>query len=252
LLRGEYDKFTVSLDTSGDLLHRRGWRSEGGEAPLRETLAAGLCQLAGWTGEALRPLRDPTCGSGTLVIEAALLLRRRAPGLHRAFAFQSFSGYKEELFRALCREAVAAERPCPPGLVAGSDLSPDALLLARRNAERAGVGDIVAFECQDVARARLPAGAPGLVLCNPPYGKRLAVKELRSLYRAIGQYARSAPGWRLGLLSPHAMLARAAARSAIAHPVDNGGLRIGFYVSGGLAEPTRGYYAEECNKGECP
>ncbi len=248
-LRAEQDVFTVSIDTSGELLHRRGWRIEGGEAPLRETLAAGMCLLAGYSKARPMPLRDPTCGSGTLVIEAALLASRRAPGRLRSFAFQRWPSYREAQFRALCRQAEADEQPLEPGLLGGSDICESAVLLARRNAERAGVADFVRFECLDVKKARLPAGPAGLVLCNPPYGKRvdaspLSHRNLRQLYQDVGRYARSAAGWHLGILATHPLLARAAARRTASVPLSNGGLRVALYLSGALANELNCDYPE--------
>lgn len=248
-LRAESDRFTVSIDTSGELLHRRGWRTEGGEAPLRETLAAALLQLADWNGQS--PLCDPTCGSGTIAIEAALLACGRAPGIGRTFAFQTWPSYREARFLALCQTLVAAERRPPPGWIFARDISPAAVEVSRRNAERAGVADIVHFACADVSASQLPARErcpPGLVLCNPPYGKRIGEGDLRRLYRAIGRFSRSAPGWRLGLLCPSTGsgpgLAQAAERHVTAHRLMNGGLRVALFAGPKLA-PREGYdYAE--------
>lgn len=238
-LRAESDRFTVSIDTSGELLHRRGWRTEGGEAPLRETLAAALLRLADWKGKT--PLCDPTCGSGTIAIEAALLACGRAPGLGRRFAFQSWPGYRAERFQSLCQSLAAAERRPPPGFIFASDISPAAVEISRRNAERAGVADLIRFTCADVAASHLPPPElcpPGLVLCNPPYGKRIG-DELRRLYRALGRFSRSAPGWRLALLCPSTGpgpgLAQAAERRLTALRLHNGGLRVALFMRMSMA-----------------
>lgn len=244
-LRAEDDLFTVSADSSGELLHQRGFRTEGGEAPLRETLAAALLRLSSYAGDAGEPLCDPMCGSGTLAIEGALWAKGRAPGLSRGFAFQTWPSYRERLFATITDAARRRERPVRDGLIVASDLSEEALGRARRNAERAGVADIIRFDCRDVAEARLPVGRPGLVLCNPPYGKRLGEGRLRPLYRAIGQLVRSAPGWRLGLICPatNPTLARAAGRDLTTLPLDNGGLRILFCRSKTLPPSDRPGYA---------
>jgi len=251
-LRAEDDVFTVSIDTSGELLHRRGFRTEAGEAPLRETLAAALLEIAGYSGAAAGPLCDPTCGSGTLVIEAALIASQRAPGLLRGFAFQRWPSYREELYRALFREAAAAERGPPRGLLLGSDVSEAAVALARRNAERAEVAEHVRFEVRDVRspHLQLPDGPPGLVLCNPPYGKRLFDRQLVGLYRAVGRYARSRAGWRLGVLCPEQALGRAAFRRCDVYPLENGGLRVFFCLSQPLPQvPQRAYVEEKEREG---
>lgn len=244
-LRAEDDLFTVSVDSSGELLHQRGFRIEGGEAPLRETLAAALLRLCGYAGSDGEPLCDPTCGSGTLAIEAALSAVGRAPGLLRGFAFQTWPSYRERLFRTILDDARRRERPVRSGLITAGDLSEEALSRARRNAERAGVAELINFECRDVANARLPDGRPGLVLCNPPYGKRIGEGRLRPLYRAIGQLVRSRPGWRLGLICPatNPTLARAAGRDLTTLALDNGGLRILLCRSKTLPPSVRPGYA---------
>lgn len=248
LVRAEDDVFTVSIDTSGELLHRRGWRSEGGEAPLRETLGAALLRLSAWTGDA--PLCDPTCGSGTLLIEAALLACGRAPGLLRRFAFQGFPRYRDALYRRVVSDVQKAERRVATLLLCGSDISAEAVALSRRNAERAGIAELLRIDCQDVAKAHLPKGPAGLVLCNPPYGKRIQGPRLRNLYRAIGKYAESAPGWRLGLLCPDPLLGRAASRKFMgpAKRLINGGLRVALYLSAELADAPQHAYAEDMEK----
>ena len=227
--RGADDLFTISLDTSGELLHRRGYRSEDAGAPLRETLAAALLQLGGWDGSV--PLLDPTCGSGTLVIEAALLAARRAPGRHRSFAFHSWPSFAPPLWAALLATADAAARPLPLGLLYGADLDPQAIAMARRNAARAGVESLITWSVADLSHSHLPAGPPGLVLSNPPYGVRLRTPQ--RLYHDLGRLARSAPGWRLGVLTTDARLARAAGPFTGSHQLFSGGLRVTLHLSSG-------------------
>jgi 23S rRNA (guanine2445-N2)-methyltransferase len=175
---------TLSLDTSAPPLFMRGYRAGAAEAPLKETLAAGLIGLAGWSGE--RPFYDFFCGSGTLPIEAALLAGHRAPGLLRErFAFQSWPDYRPELFAAQAEQARRAARPVSVAIHA-SDRDPRAVAAARENARRAGVADAIVFSVQDAADFRPQAG-PGLVLINPPYGERMGDREaLQGLYRQIG------------------------------------------------------------------
>jgi putative N6-adenine-specific DNA methylase len=228
IARGADDLFTISLDTSGELLHRRGYRSEDAGAPLRETLAAGLLQLAEWDGST--PLFDPTCGSGTVVIEAALLAAQRAPGRHRCFAFQSWPTYSPSLWEALLVAADTAARPLHPGLLYAADLDPQAIAVARRNAARAGVESLITWAVADLRRSHLPAGPPGLVLSNPPYGVRLRTPQ--RLYHELGRLARSVAGWHLGVLTTDPRLAHAAGPLPHRHSLFSGGLRVTLYLSG--------------------
>ncbi len=220
VVRGQDDVFTISADSSGDLLHRRGYRTEDAGAPLRETLAAGLLALCGWDGT--RPLHDPTCGSGTIPIEAALLAAGRAPGLLRTFACESWPGARPDVFAALRAEAAGG---APRASIGGSDLDPLAVAAAARNADRAGVSAWVSLAAGDVAALRLPAG-PGLVLANPPYGRRL--RAAGAVYRALGRLARAA-GWDLGVLAADESLARLAGRPAERIALVNGGVRVALY-----------------------
>lgn len=232
LVRGEADRFVLSVDTSGALLHRRGYRLDAAPAPLRETLAAALLMRLGWTGAA--PLCDPTCGSGTILIEAALLLMRRAPGRLRRFGFQDWPGFDERLWRRLLDEAAALERPLPPGRIFGADLDARMAAAARENARRAGLdGDQVRIAVADVTRSGLPsvAGEAGLVLCNPPYGRRLEKsggQGLVRIYRGLGRFAASRPGspWRLAILTTSPGLAAKAGRLRATHRLRNGGLQV--------------------------
>lgn len=234
--RGQDDVFTLSLDTSGELLHRRGYRTKDTGAPLRETLAAGVLRLAGWDGST--PLFDPTCGSGTLVIEAALLAAQRAVGRDRTFGFHSWPTFAPALWTKIKVEADAGARPLQPGLLYASDIDPDAIAVARQNAAQAGVESAITWSVGDARRAILPAGPPGLVLCNPPYGVRLASPH--RLYKELGRLARSATGWRLGILTSVPQLAHAAGLTAPGHSLFNGGLRVALYLSQQAHRAARG------------
>lgn len=179
------NRCTVSLDTSGVPLDRRGYRLDRNEAPLRETLAAALVQLSGWDGTV--PLADPMCGSGTIPIEAALFAARRAPGLLRpGFAFQRWPAYDRELWRRLTEEAAGEARASLPVPLVGYDRSPRALAVARQNSIRAGVQGLVTLAERELSAFSPPPG-PGVLLFNPPYGRRLGEEEeLKPLYRQIG------------------------------------------------------------------
>lgn len=182
------DRCTLSLDTSGARLHRRGYRTEAGEAPLKETLAAGLLALAGWRGDT--PLLDPMCGSGTLVIEAALLARGLAPGLARlggeGFALQRLANHDAAAFAALAQSLRAAARPTAGVPIVGVDRDPAVIELARRNARRAGVEADIELRVGDVRDVQ-PIAAAGTIVTNPPYGVRLGdPASLAPLYEELG------------------------------------------------------------------
>lgn len=199
------DLCTISVDSSGALLHRRGYRLATAKAPLRETLAAGMLLAAGYDGSA--PLLDPFCGSGTIAIEAALLARRFAPGRHRRFAFMNWPHYDSTAYQKLLNEANAAILNTVAPIFA-SDRDAGAIEMAKANAERAGVLKNIEFTCQAVSSLQPPAG-PGWVITNPPYGVRVASsKDLRNLYARFGQLLREHfPGWQLAVLcSENALL----------------------------------------------
>lgn len=206
LVRLDHDRCIVSADSSGALLHRRGYRKATGKAPLRETLAAALLLASGW--DARTPLLDPFCGAGTIAIEAALLARERAPGRARRFAFMAWRDFDAAGFARILAEADAraAAAPPPPPILA-SDRDPGALAAARANAERAGVARDIWFSQRTVSDASPPAG-PGVVVTNPPHGVRLSRGEdLRNLYAKLGRVLRArCPGWHVALLSPQARL----------------------------------------------
>jgi putative N6-adenine-specific DNA methylase len=207
LVRLVHDRCTVSMDTSGPLLHQRGWRKVGGKAPLRETLAAALILAGGW--DASSPLADPFCGSGTLPIEAALLARRLAPGRGRRFAFMAWPGFDSALWAKACAEAEAgALATAPP--ICGSDRDAGAIEAARANAEAAGVGLDVELGQRAISDFEPPPGT-GWIVCNPPYGVRLrGGGDLRDLYASLGAVLRRrCPGWRVALLCADRRLLRA-------------------------------------------
>ena len=207
LVRLDHDRCTVSLDSSGALLHRRGYRLAVAKAPLRETLAAAMLRGAGWDGS--RPLADPCCGSGTIPIEAAMVARRLAPGRNRSFAFEGWPGMARRQWGEIRAAAAAAERPAAPVAVAGSDRDAGAIQSAMENAARAGVSADIAFSRCALSAARPGDTAPGLVVVNPPWGARIGeAAELRNLYAALGKAMRGPfVGWDLALLAADARLA---------------------------------------------
>jgi len=198
---------TISLDSSGDSLDRRGYRLERNEAPLRETLAAAVVALTGWDGSI--PLADPMCGSGTIPVEAALLAAHIPPGLHRQFGFQRWLDFDEGLWDKICAEAEAGIRTLPVGLITGYDLDNKALLLAGRNVAKAGLAGQIHFfhaALQDFT----PEGDKGVVILNPPYGKRLGEDDdLRELYCQIGDVMKKrCRGWTGYVLTGNLELAK--------------------------------------------
>jgi putative N6-adenine-specific DNA methylase len=197
-----HDQCTVSVDTSGALLHRRGYREAVAKAPLRETLAAAILLGAGWDGTT--PLLDPMCGSGTIAIEGAMIARRLAPGAHRRFAFMAWPDYDEARWSELLERAAADALPASPVPIHASDRDAGATAAAAANAERAGVGADLTISTRALSQAEPPAGAgPGLVAVNPPYGVRVGDPDrLRNLYAQLGKLLHSRfPAWRVALLS---------------------------------------------------
>jgi len=198
---------TVSLDSSGDPLDRRGYRLERNEAPLRETLAAAVVALTGWNGSI--PLADPMCGSGTIPIEAALVAGRVAPGLQRSFGFQRWLDFDGQLWQQLLSDADTGIRKLPVGLITGYDLDSRALACASRNAAKAGFeGQLHFFHA--ALDAFQPEGDTGVVIINPPYGKRLGDEEqLRELYCQIGDIMKKrCRGWTGYVLTGNLELAK--------------------------------------------
>jgi putative N6-adenine-specific DNA methylase len=233
-VRGVGDRFTFSVDSSGELLHKRGARTEVGEAPLRETLAAGLLALAEWTPTAA--LHDPMCGAGTIPIEAAAQALNIAPGLTRTFALERWPLFADhpEIARAALEDASARVLAAPASLVAivGSDRDPKMIASALRNAERAGVGAHVTFTCADLADSKPPV-TKGLVMLNPPYGRRLGdPRRLERTHRDLGRALRVRfGGWRAGVLLPERTPPGALGLPVTARfPLTNGGLRVALLV----------------------
>jgi putative N6-adenine-specific DNA methylase len=203
------DHAILSLDSSWDSLHKRGYRPIQTKAPLNEALAAGLLLQSGW--DPATPLVDPLCGSGTFCIEGAWVALNRPPGLTRKwFGFQGWLEFDRGLWAAIRDDARRGVRKALPAPIRGSDQRTDAVEFARTNARAAGVGNLLHFERQDVADARPPAGPPGAVICNPPYGERIGdEKELVGLYRRIGEaFAAHWPGWRVFVFTGNDRLAR--------------------------------------------
>jgi putative N6-adenine-specific DNA methylase len=164
------DQATLYIDTSGEPLFKRGWREDKGEAPLKETLAAAMIAASGW--DAVVPLYDPCCGSGTIAIEAAQVACNIAPGQLRRFGFEKLLAYQAHVWQALWEEA-KAQQHAPTAPVYGSDVAFRMVDFAARNAARAGVPDAVQLRGGDALQRMPPSDAPGVMLVNPPYGERI-------------------------------------------------------------------------------
>lgn len=234
MARIENDHCTISVDTSGELLHKRGFKVAVNKAPMRETMAALFLRQCGYDGS--EPVVDPMCGSGTFVIEAAEIAAGLKPGRERAFAFEHLATFDAAAWAEM---RAAASPKTPEFRCYGSDRDAGAIEMSRANAARAGVGEITDFAQHPVSDLVPPPGPPGLVIVNPPFGDRLGDKSrLQALYRALGTTLKSRfAGWRVGLITNEAALARATGLpfKPPGPPVNNGGLRITLYVTDRLA-----------------
>jgi putative N6-adenine-specific DNA methylase len=223
MARIEDDLVTISLDTSGDGLHKRGQKQAVGKAPLRETMAAAFLFQAGYDGS--QPVIDPMCGSGTFVLEAAEIAHALPAGRARTFAFERFAGHDAARFAALKGQS----GPLPGQRFAGFDRDQGAIANARANAVRAGLADCTSFTCQPISALMRPDGQPGLVMVNPPYGGRIGnPRMLFALYATLGQVLRDRfRGWRLGMVTSDAKLAHATGlKLQSGPPIPHGGIKV--------------------------
>ena len=187
------DQVTLSLDTSGQGLHKRGYRAVGNDAPLHETLAAGMIQLTRFRGREY--FWDPFCGSGTIPIEAALIAKNRAPGLNRHFAAEEFPWMPKSAWE-LAKEEAKDKEFNGKYRIMGSDNDPACVSLAFANARKAGVADSVTFQDGDATKMSLPCDS-GILVCNPPYGERMMeVTSAQRLYSALGRHLKFANDWK--------------------------------------------------------
>lgn len=174
---------TLSLDSSGESLHKRGYRVAQNEAPINEVLAAGIILMTGWRGD--EPFVDPMCGSGTFLIEAALIAANINPGIYRqSFAFQSWPDYDADLFEELYEDDSQERTPYFP--IIGADISKVALDISLRNAQSAGVAKYITLEHRPIANWEEAPEPAGVLVTNPPYGQRIKVEDMEGLYEMIG------------------------------------------------------------------
>lgn len=219
------DRCILSLDSSGTSLHRRGYRPAVGFAPLKETLAAALLDIAEW--EPSLPFLDPLCGSGTLPLEASLKALNIAPGLFRTeFAFEKWPDFDEKLWTKLLDEAEDSQLSALPAPIMGSDKDPDILNQARINAQQCRIADQVKFTQTELKDLEAPADR-GVIICNPPYGERLGdASELGDFYKLLGDvFKQRFKGWTAFVLTGNKELAkRVGLKAARRIPVYNGSI----------------------------
>jgi putative N6-adenine-specific DNA methylase len=232
VVRLVHDEVTISADTSGELLHRRGYRQAVVKAPLRETIAAAMLVGSGWTPE--MPLVDPMCGSGTIAIEGAMMSRGMAPGIDhvqrrsRQFAFMNWPGFDDRAWNDRIAQALDAARPAVVAPIVAADRDAGAIAATRANAERAGVAGNIDVRQGAVSSLVLPDGR-GAIVSNPPYGVRVGESAaLRNLYAQLGKVARDrAHGWTLALLTADRALERqVGAPFEEVFRVSNGGIPV--------------------------
>lgn len=226
MLRIDDDLATISLDTSGEGLHKRGFKHFTGKAPLRETMAAGFLRQMGYDGT--QPVLDPMCGSGTFLLEAAEIAAGLAPGRARSFTFEQLAGAPSP--------APAPQKHVEPVLrFFGYDRDQGAIHGARGNADRAAVAGWCQFTCQPISALTRPDCAPGLVMVNPPYGGRIGnINQLYGLYASLGKVlADQFRGWRLGLVTTDMKLAHATGLKLDAGAIiPHGGMKVRLFQSG--------------------
>jgi putative N6-adenine-specific DNA methylase len=234
IVRIVHDEVEVSADSSGELLHRRGYRQEVAKAPLRETLAAAMVLASGWQKH--EPLLDPMCGSGTIPIEAALIARGIAPGSRRKFQFMTWPSFDQALWDGILEKANGSVSNAT-ARIRGSDRDRGAVEAASRNAERAGVADTIQFSVDSVSASLgaledLETGV-GWVLTNPPYGIRMGESDdLRNLYARVGTALSTKRGWRVGILTSDTALVRETRLPLVPRfSTRNGGIPVSFLVS---------------------
>lgn len=220
------DRCTVSLNTSGEHLHKRGYRSHVTEAPMRETLAASCLMSLEQRDFGL--VLDPMCGSGTLLIEAALLARNIAPGLHRSFAFEAMPSFQQSKWSRFKLEA-ASEQTASPTYFLGNDLDPAAILSAKDNAERAQVMTCIDFQTGPAETLTVPTKGRSLLVSNVPYGKRLGSKISAQIFlRSFAKHlAQNYKGWHYGFITASSSWLESAGLDAYQkRTFKNGGLNV--------------------------
>ncbi|MBG79040.1 MAG: RNA methyltransferase [Alphaproteobacteria bacterium] len=233
MARIDHDTCTISVDTSGALLHKRGFKAAVNKAPMRENMAALFLQQCGYNGT--EPVYDPMCGSGTFVIEAAEIAARLNPGRARHFAFEHLATFDPSAWQTMR----SVTRTPQTGLAFyGSDRDSGAVQMSAENAARAGVETTTHFTQQAISDITPPTDQSGLVIINPPYGGRIGdKKKIMPLYKSMGAALRTHfSGWRVGIITTDASLARATELPFLSSnaPVQHGGLRVRLFQTNPL------------------
>ncbi|MFZ5969359.1 MAG: THUMP domain-containing class I SAM-dependent RNA methyltransferase [Bacillota bacterium] len=230
------DVVTLTIDTSGAGLHKRGYRETANEAPLKETLAAAMIMISRWRED--RVLIDPFCGSGTIPIEAALIGRNIAPGLERSFASEDWPRVPKQLWKEARREALAAIRQDTKIQILASDINERTLKIAKENAYKAGVEDCITFAAQDMGKIKSNASY-GYIICNPPYGERLGeMKEVEQLYKRMGEAFGRFDTWSAYVLTSHEEFEKFYGKKASKkRKLFNGRLKVEYYQFFGPKPP---------------
>lgn len=233
MARIDHDICTLSVDTSGELLHKRGYKTAVSKAPMRENMAALFLQQCGYQGT--EPVFDPMCGSGTFIIEAAEIAARLNPGRSRHFAFENLVTFDPQAWEDMCNVRRQAETGIS---FYGSDRDDGAVKMSAKNAARAGVDKLTEFKQQTISDMTPPTSTPGLVIINPPYGGRIGNKhQLIPLYQTLGRVLRTHfAGWRVGIITTDRSLAQATALPFFpeSESVQHGGLRVSLFHTDAL------------------
>lgn len=225
------DIVTIAIDTSGEPLHKRGYREQNNEAPIKETLAAAMIYLTRWQGDG-RPLIDPTCGTGTLAIEAAMIAKKKAPGINRRFVSEEWDIIGDENWEEAVNEALAKELDEIESPIFASDIDGKIIEVAKKNALNAGVADLILFEHKNLLEVYNYTNAEkGVLISNPPYGDRLEDKEsVERLYRLMGDIFRKFPTWSYYVITSHEKFEELFERRADKNrKLYNGGLKCYYY-----------------------
>ncbi|GAB6107469.1 THUMP domain-containing class I SAM-dependent RNA methyltransferase [Fusibacter bizertensis] len=230
------DEVTVSIDTSGTGLHKRGYREKGNEAPLKETLAAGLLLVSKWQPKI--HLIDPFCGSGTIAIEAAMIAKNMAPGLKRSFDFEKWSWFDEATWKEARKLAQDSVKNDVDIQIEGYDIDKRSIAIARRNAELAGVDDIVHFQVRDVKDFSTKYQY-GYLICNPPYGERLnELDEVKKLYTLMGKIFEPYQTWSKYIITSYEDFEKVyGSKSTKNRKLYNGRIKTYFYLYFGEKPP---------------
>lgn len=217
----------LMLNTSGEALFKRGYRGTTGDAPMKETLAAGLIMLSGWKSS--EPLVDPFCGSGTIPIEAAMIKKNMAPGLNRHFLSMKWDFIDKKVWNSAASEAMDMIRPCERAEIFGYDKDPEIIAAASANAQNAEVEDCAVFKNVPVEMLKLK-GQPGVIVTNPPYGERLSDRnEAEGLYLSLKTVLERKPDWSANIITAHPAFQELFGRAEKKRKLFNGNIKCNYY-----------------------